>query len=71
MIASNQELEVFADIKNIFCYQIHIVKVKLTLAYLYGNNIIAYKNISLWKLDQCMDNLTWVITIKNEKVYIT
>jgi hypothetical protein len=50
-----------------------MVRIKLTLTNLYGNNIIANQGISLLcKLDQCMDNFQHgqQVRKKDEKVYI-
>jgi len=57
MITNNQALEIFENI---------IMKIKLTLVDLYGNNIITYKDISLvCKLDQYIDNFpTWIANKK-------
>jgi hypothetical protein len=73
MIASNQALEVFENIINIFSCRIHILKIKLTFVDLYGCNILAYKNIFLLcKLDQYMDSFQHgQQTIKKDvKVYV-
>ncbi len=74
MITSNQALEIFENIINIFHYWTQIVKVKVTLVDLYGSNIVAYKDIYLLcKLDQCMDNFQHgqQTRKRDEKVYVT